>query len=319
MKTITFHAMGSRILIAMDTEDIHLMDEALKARDWFEEWEESLSRFRLTSELTRFNHHAGIPQKVSDTFFEVASLAKNANRQTDGLINPLILNDLETAGYTGDFENLNTFATDFLNRSSSLFTSESQLIDLDWGNRTVTIPFCAQLDFGGFAKGWAAHQTMLRLQSFAPVLVDAGGDIAVSSPLMDGTAWPIGVANPVNKENNLAMIMIAKGGVATSGRDYHRWFANGGWQHHIIDTRTHQPADTDVYTATVVAGDLMQAEMNAKMGIILGSEDGVAWLDAQSNVDYLLVLENGELITSSGFIERQWTEKWNQITQSQLI
>jgi FAD:protein FMN transferase len=319
MKTITFQAMGSKILIAMDTEELHLMDEALKARDWFEEWEESFSRFRLTSELSQFNRHSGVPQKVSERFFEIAALALKVSRETNGLINPLILNALQSAGYTEDFETLVNLTDRALSQPISSVANGNQEFTLDPEEHTITIPYGTQLDFGGFAKGWAAHQTMLRLQSFAPVLVDAGGDIAVSAPLSDGSAWPIGVANPTDKENTLELLMISKGGVATSGRDYRKWFANNRWQHHLIDTRTNQPAETDVYTATVVADDLMLAEMNAKMGVILGSEEGTAWLNAQPNVDYLLVLESGEQIKNAGFIERQWTEKWNQITHNLSI
>ncbi|PKO00348.1 MAG: FAD:protein FMN transferase [Chloroflexi bacterium HGW-Chloroflexi-4] len=319
MKTITFHAMGSRILIAMDTEDLNLINEVFKSRDWFEEWEESFSRFRLTSELSQFNRHAGTPQKVSESFFEVATLARNISHETNGLINPLILNSLQTAGYTEDFEKLITVTDKALRLPNTLVANGSQEFEIDDKKRTVTIPYGTQLDFGGFAKGWAAHQTMLRLQSFAPVLVDAGGDIAVSSRLLDGSEWPIGVADPINKENNLGLLMIAQGGVATSGRDYRKWFTNNRWQHHLIDTRTNQPADSDVYTATVVAKDLMLAEMNAKMGVILGSTEGAVWLNAQPNVDYLLVLENGEIMKSAGFIERQWNERWNQITHNQSI
>lgn len=319
MKTITFQAMGSKILIAMDTEELHLMDEALKARDWFEEWEESFSRFRLTSELSQFNRHSGIAQKVSEPFFEVASLALNVSHETDGLINPLILNALQSAGYTEDFENLVNLTDRVLSQPITSVENGSQEFILDPDELTITIPFGTQLDFGGFAKGWAAHQTMLRLQTLAPVLVDAGGDIAISAPLVDGSAWPIGVADPINKENNLELIMIANGGVATSGRDYRKWFSNNRWQHHLIDTRTNQPAETDVFTATVVAKNVMIAEMNAKMGVILGSEEGTAWLNAQPKVDYLLVLENGEQVKSAGFIERQWNEKWNQITHNLSI
>ncbi|HCS40676.1 MAG TPA: FAD:protein FMN transferase [Anaerolineaceae bacterium] len=319
MKTITFHAMGSKILIAMDTDDLCLMDEALKARDWFEDWEESFSRFRLTSELSQFNRHAGTRQKVSEPFFEVVSLALKVSRETNGLITPLILNALQSSGYTEDFENL-VNQTDFApNNPNILVANGNQEFEIDDVDHTITIPFGTQLDFGGFAKGWAAHHTMLRLQPFAPVLVDAGGDIAVSSPLLDGSAWPIGVADPINKESNLGLLMIPMGGVATSGRDYRKWFSNNRWQHHLIDTRTNQPAETDVYTATVVANDLMVAEMNAKMGVIIGSEDAASWLNSQPNVDYLLVLENGEHIKSEGFVERQWNEKWNQITHNLSI
>ena len=42
------------------------------------------------------------------------------------------------------------------------------------------LPAGLRLDFGGIAKGWAAHQTMLRLAEFGPVFVNAGGDISIS-------------------------------------------------------------------------------------------------------------------------------------------
>ncbi|MBA4385194.1 MAG: FAD:protein FMN transferase [Anaerolinea sp.] len=273
----------------------------------------------MTSELSQFNRHSGIPQKVSEPFFDVASLALKVSRETNGLINPLILNALQSAGYTEDFENLVNLTDLALNQPITSVANGNQEFTLDPDGQTITIPFGTQLDFGGFAKGWAAHQTMLRLQSLAPVLVDAGGDIAVSGPLADGSAWPIGVTDPTNKENNLELIMILNGGVATSGRDYRKWFTNNRWQHHLIDTRTNQPAETDVLTATVIADNLLIAEMDAKMGVILGSEEGVSWLKEQPDVDFLLVLENGVIIKSTGFIEKQWNLQWNQITHNLSI
>jgi len=319
MKSITFQAMGSKILIAMDTDEILLMDEAIKAREWFENWEESLSRFRLTSELSQLNRHQGIPVKVSDDFFAVATLAQNIEKRTNGLISPRILNALESAGYTESFENLFAQTEKVLSQTFEPVEQEIQQVILDKVNQTIAIHFGTQLDFGGFAKGWAAHQTMLRLKEYAPVLVDAGGDIAISGPLSEGVAWPVGVADPYNKENDLDLLMLKNGGIATSGRDYRKWFANNAWQHHLIDTRTKKPAQTDVITATVIAADVMEAEMNAKMGLILGSEDGVNWLKAQPDLDYLLVLENGIILKSNGFIEKRWNLKWNQLSHNLSI
>ena len=319
MKTFSFHAMGSKILIAIDTNDTRIMEEVFKARDWFEEWEESLSRFRLSSELSQFNRRSGIPVKVSETFFEVASLAQNANRYTNGMISPLMLNALEVAGYTDSFEELIN-RSDVLPKQINLsLPIEEQMLDLDPLNQTVSIPYGSQVDFGGFAKGWASHQTMLRLQAFAPVLVDAGGDISVSGPLMDGTSWPIGIADPFNVDNDLELLSVAKGGVATSGRDYRRWTANNILQHHIIDTRTQKPADTDVLTATVLANTVMEAEMNAKMGMILGSDQGVAWLNSQPDLHYYLVLEDGSRIQSPDFEMTLWSKLWNPIEQNLSI
>lgn len=311
--------MGSKILIAMDTNNLSVVDEALKARTWFDQWEESLSRFRLTSELSQLNRQQGKTVKVSDVFFEVASLAQQVEKRTNGMITPSILNALESAGYTESFENLAEQAENVLRQTNLPLENGDQQFTLDGVNHTVTIPFGTQLDFGGFAKGWAAHQTMLRLKDFAPVLVDAGGDIAICGPLSDGSNWPIGVADPIDKENNLELLMLSGGGVATSGRDYRRWYVNDAWQHHLIDTRTSRPAETDVLTATVIAENVIEAEMHAKMGLILGSEEGTVWLKSQPNLDYLLVLETGKIFKSPGFIEKQWNLQWNQLAHSLSI
>lgn len=181
-------------------------------------------------------------------------------------------------------------------------------IKFDRRARTVTLPYGTQLDFGGVAKGWAAHQTMTRLSEFAPVLVDAGGDIAISGSMTDGSAWPIGVANPFEPGNILELVMVSSGGLATSGRDYRRWKFNNMWQHHIIDPRTRHPADTDVLTATVLADDVVHAEVYAKTALILGSVEGAQWLDQYKDIQYLLMLENGIVFKNTGFIQKQWNE-----------
>ena len=43
---------------------------------------------------------------------------------------------------------------------------------------------------------------------------------------------------------------------------------------HIIDPRTNAPVESDVLSATVIAPNLMEAEMVSKTCLILGSEQG---------------------------------------------
>jgi len=149
---------------------------------------------------------------------------------------------------------------------------------------------------------------MKRLEHYGPALVDAGGDIAVSGSQRDGSPWVIGVADPLHPGENLAILRVGRRGVATSGRDYRRWKLDGGWQHHIIDPRTGKPAETDVLSATVVALNVMEAEIAAKLVLILGSQAGLAWLEAQPWLAALLVLENGELMYSLRSEQYLWRE-----------
>ena len=156
----------------------------------------------------------------------------------------------------------------------------------------------AQLDFGGVAKGWAAHQAMERLRTDGPSLVDAGGDIAVSGLNSEGEAWPIGIEDPFQPDVNFEILYLENGGVATSGKDYRHWMQNGRPQHHIIDPGTGLPAETDILTATVIAPTVMKAEAIAKGIMISGSRDGLSWLDGDETLAGILVLENGQRVYS---------------------
>ena len=165
--------------------------------------------------------------------------------------------------------------------------------------RTVRLPHGMRLDFGGVAKGWAADQAAARLAAYAPALVDAGGDIAISGPMVNGDPWPVAVADPMEPERDLTLLMLRNESVATSGRDYRRWARNGKMQHHIVDPRTGRPAETDVLSATVIALTAREAEVAAKVALILGSRVGLKWIEAREQFAAMLVLENGRVRRSS--------------------
>lgn len=309
MKTITFNAMGSPIFIALDTDDHEVVAEAMKSQQWFEEWEQILSRFRFSSELSEINRHPGMEKHVTPVFNEVMLAAEKAERLSVGLVTPTVLNALISAGYQDDFDTLlERTGNEF---QQALFSpTEAGLVKFDHRNHTVELPFGTQLDFGGIAKGWAAHQVMLRLSKMTPVLVDAGGDIAISGLMQSKGKWPVGVANPFDQDNNLALLMIENGGIATSGKDYHRWMFNGAMQHHIIDPRTMQPAETDILTITVLASNVMDAETYAKAALIKGGDHGKRWLDEQPGIAYLIVLDDGTLIRNAQFTDYEWKPEW---------
>ncbi|WP_415579222.1 FAD:protein FMN transferase, partial [Hydrogenibacillus schlegelii] len=63
-----------------------------------------------------------------------------------------------------------------------------------------------------------------------------------------------------------------------------RWTADGP-KHHLIDPSTGRPAESDVLQATVLAADPVEAEALAKIPIVLGAKDGIAWLEAYARRD----------------------------------
>jgi thiamine biosynthesis lipoprotein len=270
---------------------------------WFESWEQSLSRFRESSELSQLNRSPGAPVPVSQTLWSVLQLALRAEEQSGGLVTPAVLDALERAGYDRGFDTLELETLEERANGRPLAEAAPAIdlrqLETEPASRSVRLPPGLRLDFGGVAKGWAAQQAMQRLSPYGPALVDAGGDIAISGLQADGSPWSIGVADPLEPEADLATLNVGRCGVATSGTDYRRWKKDGAWQHHIIDPRTGLPATSDVLSATVVAPNVVDAEVAAKTALILGSQDGLQWLEAHPAYAGILALGDGQRLFSS--------------------
>jgi thiamine biosynthesis lipoprotein len=299
MLRLEFHAMGCQLLVATENESLYAEQRLNQVPSLFADWEQTLSRFRPESELNQLNNQPGKLIPVSQVLWDVMQTAKFAWQKSDGLITPTVLPMLESTGYTETFERI-AGGVGASPITTQQYVSSFEQIEFDENTRALRIPPGMRLDLGGIAKGWAAHQAMLQLRYLGPVLVDSGGDIAINAPLANGEAWEVGVNNPFDRGQNFEKLFVQEGGIATSGRDHRRWQQGAEQRHHVIDPRTGRPAETDLLSVTVIAEDVMNAEMAAKKVLILGSEEGLAWLDDLENASGLAVLENGESLGSHG-------------------
>lgn len=305
---IEFRAMGCQMLAVVDHPAPRVALKLQGVPAWFEEWEQCLSRFRGNSELNFLNNNPGIPIKVSKTLWDVFQAAAEAFDTSQGLVTPAVLDALLSAGYRQSFEQLQQ--TELSVQPDQLRSIPSlREVKFDPIAHTICLPGDLHLDFGGVAKGWAAHHALQRLQIYGPALVDAGGDIAISGLQKSGSPWLVGIADPFEPDLDLAVLMLGKCGVATSGKDYRRWQQGDLWKHHIIDPRTGLPAETDVLSATIIAPTVLEAEVAAKAVLILGSQSGLAWINARPRLAGLLILESGEHLYSNQFRSYLWREQ----------
>jgi FAD:protein FMN transferase len=301
MQRLEFRAMGCHMTAVLDA-DRH----AASVQDvpvWFEAWEQTFSRFRADSELSRLNQHAGHWTRVSAAMWDVMHIALVAARWTDGVYSPTILKALESAGYDRTFDAITASVEPITPQPDGQWRS----IQRQSLNRSICLPPDVRLDLGGIVKGWAADRAAKKLGAHGPALIDAGGDVAVSGPRADGSPWPIGVLNPFQPDQPFETLKIERGGVATSGKDYRRWLRDGKWQHHLIDPRTGLPAQTDVLSATVIAPTTVEAEIAAKVIAICGSEEGLAWLEEQPGYAAIIVREDGRAVYSAQMNQYVWS------------
>ena len=288
------------MMAALDNPSARAQNRLDRVPEWFDVWEQSLSRFRQDSELSKLNQSMGMMQTVSPVLWDVFLLSLEVAGRSSGLINPLVLDALLQAGYSQSFEKMKPSD----NGNHSTPRSPIPTVDgLHWdaSSRAIQLAPNTHLDFGGIAKGWAAQTAMNKLKIYAPSLVDAGGDIAISGWRADGKPWLIAIADPRQPGEQLGMLQVGRCGIATSGTDYRRWKTGSDWQHHIIDPRSGKPAETDVLSVTAVAPTVIEAEMAAKVVLISGSQHGLEWLDKQPLIEGLVVLEDGSILESQKF------------------
>ena len=296
---LPFRAMGSEMLAVLESDSKEAPPVLQDVPNWFEEWEQVLSRFRFNSELTRLNQTLNQLIEVSPTLWDVFQAAVWAEELSGGLVTPTILDSMIEAGYNRPFDELDRIQS----ASSAPVMVETHPLSKVITNpaaHSIMLPYGIHLDFGGVAKGWAAHQAMKQLEQNGPCLVNAGGDIAISGPRLDGSAWAVGVSNPFEAGSDIEVLYLKRCGVASSGRDRRHWERNGIAYHHIIDPQTGLAAETDVLRVTVVAPTVMEAETAAKTAFILGMEKGFEWIESKPLYEGVMIHISGEMIHTAG-------------------
>lgn len=292
--TRQFRAMGTEVGLWLWHDDAQLARQTLsQIEQFFTRTEVRLSRFRTDSELSRLNRAAGRPFNGSPLLFELVEAALAWRERTDGIFDPTVLNALIAYGYDRSFDDMASRADGPATQVLPNGSVPGNVI-LNRSQRRITLPVGVGLDLGGIAKGWTVQQAAQQLGQFGPALVDAGGDIACVGIPPTGSAWLVGLADPYQPEVDLATLTLTNEAVATSSLAHRRWQHHGQPAHHLIDPRTGAPAITDLVSVTVIAPGLPDAEIHAKVALILGAVEGLAYLANQPNLSALLVTIQGD-------------------------
>jgi len=302
MPSLEFRAMGSRVKVVLEDDRIEAANAIAQMPAWFSERERRLSRFMETSALARLDAQ-GSGRWIDRELWDAIDVAIHAAESTEGLVTPTVLRALVACGYARSFDANDRRPRE---RRPSMPAPDFRAIEREPATRSVRLPNGVGLDLGGTAKGWAADRAACMLGAFGPALVDAGGDIAVSNTSGGAHSWPVAIADPIRRDGVLELLALATGGVATSGRDHRTWQCGDEILHHVIDPRTGAPAKTDVLTATVIGPSALDAEVAAKVVLILGAFAGLDWIDSRPQLAALVVREGGAVLRSRRFGRHVW-------------
>src|SRR6185436_4507205 len=132
-----------------------------------------------------------------------------------------------------------------------------ELIDATHARKTVA---GLALDMASIGQGYTAGRLadLLERNGATAYLAEIGGEVVARGLKPDGSAWRIGIENPVPDVGAGPALRIpstARTAVVTSGSYRHYFEADGRRFGHIIDPRTGWPVEHALVSVTVVGHD----------------------------------------------------------------
>jgi thiamine biosynthesis lipoprotein len=239
--------------------------------------ERKFSRYRDDSVLHRINRSSGRPVEVDSETAHVIDFAVRCYELTGGRF------DI-TSGVlrrVWKFDGSDNVPTRGQVDALLPYVGWSKI---SWTPPNVIVPKGMELDLGGIGKEYAVDRAANLVKEVAHegVVVNFGGDIAVTGPRRREIPWRVGIEHPDGRTAAATVFDLSYGAVATSG-DARRFLQKDGVRYsHILDARTGWPVRGAPRSVSVLAASCTEAGMLATMAVLQGPE-AEAFLEAQGD------------------------------------
>ncbi len=292
-----------------------------------EEIEKIASEYRKDSQLSKINRYAGVRKiKVDPRLYAMIEKSVYYSKLSDGAFDITV----------GPLIKLWQIKEKMLKSSPSIPSEKEikqklknisyQEISLNAKAKTVYLKKKGmKIGLGAVAKGYAVDKAIekLKTENVKLALVRLGGEIRVLGERKKTwyaperyIPWKIGIQHPREKDGILGIVKLQNGEAVSTSGDYEQYFLkNDVRYHHILNPKTGKPA-WECQAVTIVADKgLRQAQtLSESKGLdadilsttvfVLGPEKGMELIEKLSDVEGLIVRNDGEVIFSSGMKDR---------------
>jgi thiamine biosynthesis lipoprotein len=265
-----------------------------------------LSNYRADSTLERFNAAASTaPLELPSELVALLELAKRVHAASDGCFDPTVRPLVRAWGFDGDSPTVPADAVIDAARAA-IGLDKLELIDATHARKAVP---GLELDMSSIGQGYTAGRLadLLERSGSAAYLAEIGGEVVARGLKPDGSAWRIGIENPVPRtgaDPALRMPPTARTAVVTSGSYRHYFDAEGRRFSHIIDPRSGSPVEHLLLSVTVVGEDAATAAAWGTALLCLGPLDATETAERENLAALLFIQAESAkpyLVQSSAF------------------
>lgn len=262
--------------------------------------ESVLSRTRGDTDIAKLNAADGAPVTLSDEGAKLLSTALDLSAATNGAYDPTVapLTDLWGIGT----DNARVPAQSEIDEALTHVGYQNVKL---LGNNQVQLLNGAQVDLGGIGKGYAGDIVHEMAESDTSdqwhVLARLSGNIEMygGKTADSGTDnWNIGIADPDDNTDSIAVVSLRDGSVVTSG-DYERFFEKDGKRyHHIFDPATGYPADSGLRGVTVIDPCSTKADALTTALFVMGLDKGMKFCE-ENKIAAVFITADKQVYTTS--------------------
>ncbi len=271
--SISFNAMASPCEVIVQTQNKRLAEQVAQCVS-HEVWriEDKYSRYDSRSICSQINSNAGNKIAIDEETYLLLNFAEQCYQLSDGLF------DISS----GVLRKVWSF--DSLSGECQHFPSATEVNKLlsfvGWNRvaydqQSITLPQNMELDFGGIGKEYAVDRCILLAKQITDeaILVNLGGDLAVTGPRLNNQAWQVAIEHPdcdaLGQPQDM-IVALNQGALATSG-DARRYLIKEGIRYgHVLNAKTGWPIINAPRSITTVAPQCIQAGILATLALLQG-------------------------------------------------
>ena len=269
--------------------------------------ESKISRTREDSEISSINNAKGEWVEISDDTLELIQKGIEYSKLADGRF------DITVGGVTEQWDFHAPEGEAKLPDADKLAEAAGHIgykkVEIE-GNKVRLSDPETKLDLGGIAKGYIGDRMSEFLESKGVVsaVVNLGGNVVCIGGKTDEDDFAIGVEAPFSDRTEIIGKIDARDKTLVTSGVYERQIeVDGKRYHHILDTKTGWPVDTDLDAVTLIAGKGHSGDIDALSTtcLILGADEGKKFIEDQDGVEGVFVLSDGSIVTTAdaGFEE----------------
>lgn len=288
-----------------DSSDETLLDSCFELADYYEQ---IFSKTVAGSDVYCINNSNGMPTEVSHETIRLLSVALQYSELTNGIVDPTIggvsaLWDFhkQDSGCDSDADS-DTLQTP---PDSSLITNALSHVDytnikIEDNTVTLTDPY-TNIDLGFIAKGYIADRIkdFLISEGISSAIINLGGNVLTIGSKPDSSAFNIGIQEPFAETGTaITVVPSTDCSVVTSGI-YERYFNyDNKLYHHILNTETGYPVETDLFGVTIISDNSVDGDALSTACLALGYKPALELIDSLEGVEALFITSDGEIHTT---------------------